>query len=52
MGVKPGRIIQEVKVPLARPRVRSALTSPEFMETKRVCMEAIVEQSAKAFAPR
>jgi ABC-type nitrate/sulfonate/bicarbonate transport system ATPase subunit len=52
MGVKPGRIIQEVKVPLARPRVRSALTSAVFMETKRICMEAIVEQSAKAFAPR
>ncbi len=50
MGVKPGRIIQEVKVPLERPRARSALTSVEFMETKRICMEAIAEQSVKAFA--
>lgn len=50
MGVRPGRIVREIPVQLQRPRSRAALTSPEFMETKRICLDIIAEQSAKAFA--
>ena len=50
MGVKPGRIIEEIPVSLKRPRGRAVLTSAEFMQTKKVCMDIIAEQSAKAFA--
>jgi NitT/TauT family transport system ATP-binding protein len=49
MGVQPGRIIKEIVVPLQQPRSRVALTSKPFMETKRVCIEAIAEQSSRAF---
>lgn len=49
MGVRPGRIIDEIPVPLARPRGRAVLTSPTFMSLKVRCLDLIAEQSAKAF---
>jgi NitT/TauT family transport system ATP-binding protein len=49
MGVRPGRIIEEIEVPLARPRNREVLTTHEFISTKQLCMRLITEQSAKAF---
>jgi sulfonate transport system ATP-binding protein len=49
MGVRPGRIICEIKVPLERPRERHVLTSSEFMATKARCLDLIIEQSSKAF---
>ncbi|MCY3824708.1 MAG: ABC transporter ATP-binding protein [Nitrospinae bacterium] len=49
MGVQPGRIIQELKVPLPRPRARTMLTSPAFMETKAGCLDLIAKESAKIF---
>jgi ABC-type nitrate/sulfonate/bicarbonate transport system ATPase subunit len=49
MGVRPGRIICEIKVPLRRPRGRGVLTTPEFMSTKARCLDMIAEQSAKVF---
>ena len=50
MGVQPGRIIQEIVVPLTQPRSRSALTSKGFIDTKKSCIDAIAEQSSRAFA--
>ena len=50
MGVRPGRVKLELEVPLARPRSRRLLTSPEFNEIKAQIMEMISEESAKAFA--
>ena len=49
MGVQPGRIIQEIKVPLQRPRIRAMLTSQPFMETKVGCLDLIAKESAKVF---
>ena len=49
MGVRPGRIISEIKVMIERPRGRHALTSVEFMSTKAKCLDLIAEQSAKVF---
>ncbi len=49
MGVRPGRIISEIKVELDRPRGRHVLTSAEFMATKAKCLDLIVEQSSKVF---
>lgn len=50
MGVRPGRIIDEIEVPLERPRSRAMLTAPVFMATKSRCLDIIAEQSAKVFA--
>jgi NitT/TauT family transport system ATP-binding protein len=49
MGVRPGRIISEIKVTITRPRGRHALTSAEFMATKAKCLDLIAEQSSKVF---
>ena len=49
MGVRPGRIIAEIKVMIERPRGRRALTSAEFMSTKAKCLDLIAEQSSKVF---
>jgi NitT/TauT family transport system ATP-binding protein len=49
MGVKPGRIIQELKVPLARPRTRMALTVEAFVQIKRQCLELIAQESLRTF---
>ena len=49
MGVRPGRIISEIHVPLKRPRSRSVLTTAEFMAIKAKCLDLIVEQSSKVF---
>ena len=50
MGVRPGRIKLELPVAIPRPRSRRDLTSSEFNRAKAQLMEAISEESAKAFA--
>jgi NitT/TauT family transport system ATP-binding protein len=50
MGVRPGRVKLELPVAIPRPRSRHDLTSPEFNRAKAQLMEAISEESAKAFA--
>jgi NitT/TauT family transport system ATP-binding protein len=49
MGVRPGRIISEIKVQLERPRARTVLTSNQFTTTKAKCLDLIAEQSSKVF---
>jgi NitT/TauT family transport system ATP-binding protein len=50
MGVRPGRIKLEIDIPLPRPRSRRLLVSPEFNQIKARIMDAISEESSKAFA--
>jgi NitT/TauT family transport system ATP-binding protein len=50
MGVRPGRVKLELPVAIPRPRSRHDLTSSEFNRVKALLMEAISEESAKAFA--
>ena len=49
MGVKPGRIIDELSVRLPRPRSRDLFTHTEFIDIKRRVMELIAGESRKAF---
>jgi ABC-type nitrate/sulfonate/bicarbonate transport system ATPase subunit len=49
MGVQPGRIIEEMTVPLPRPRAREFLTDSVFSGIKRRVIELITAESRKAF---
>ncbi|WP_149536255.1 ABC transporter ATP-binding protein [Siccirubricoccus phaeus] len=50
MSARPGRITLDRTIPLPRPRQPSLLTAPEFMALKRELLEAVEEESLKAFA--
>jgi NitT/TauT family transport system ATP-binding protein len=50
MSASPGRIIDDVAVPLARPRADDVMFMPEFNEIKRHCFEYIRRESTHAFA--
>src|SRR5262249_22984207 len=41
MGTRPGRILETIAVPVARPRLRRAALSPEFLEIKERCLELL-----------
>jgi NitT/TauT family transport system ATP-binding protein len=49
MGVRPGHIKLKIEIPLPRPRSRKLLTTPEFNAIKAQIMDAISEESSKAF---
>ncbi len=49
MSAAPGRIIEDVHVPLTRPRNPEITTDPEFIALKRHFLHAIRAQSLKAF---
>ena len=49
MSASPGRIIADIPVELPRPREQSLLTTPEFMELKRQCLELIRQETLNAF---
>ncbi len=48
MGVKPGRIKDEIKVPLSRPRHTNTMISPEFIKLNRQIFELIREETIKS----
>lgn len=48
MGTRPGRIIERLAIPLERPRPRSVVTRPEFIEIKQYCMDMLNQQYADA----
>ncbi|MEP2639741.1 ABC transporter ATP-binding protein [Roseobacter sp.] len=50
MSAAPGRIIEDVKINLARPRSTDMATSPEYLEARKFCLETIRSESRKAFA--
>jgi len=49
MSAAPGRIIEDVTIPLARPRDPDMTTTDEFIELKRHFLQAIRKESLKAF---
>ncbi len=49
MSASPGRIIADIKVSLPRPREQSLLTSAEFMDYKRQCLDLIRQETLRAF---
>ena len=50
MSAAPGRIIEDVKVNLERPRSTDMATSAEYLEARKFCLETIRAESRKAFA--
>lgn len=50
MSASPGRIIDEIKVDLPRPRAPELSLSMEFLALKQRCFEPIRQESARAFA--
>jgi NitT/TauT family transport system ATP-binding protein len=50
MTARPGRIKQMLNVELARPRTFDMITAPEFIEQKRMVLEAIKEETLKAIS--
>jgi NitT/TauT family transport system ATP-binding protein len=51
MSACPGRIIDDVEVPIGRPRVEEVMFLPAFNEIKRRCFEHIRRESTSTFAP-
>jgi NitT/TauT family transport system ATP-binding protein len=50
MSASPGRIIDDIAVPIARPRADDVMFSSEFIEIKRRCFDHIRRESTHAFA--
>jgi NitT/TauT family transport system ATP-binding protein len=50
MSASPGRIIDDIPVPIGRPRAEDVMFVPEFNEIKRRCFEHIRRESTNAFA--
>lgn len=46
LSPRPGRIIDEITVPFARPRRAEVMTSPEFNRLKRHCLDLLRDPSA------
>ncbi|TYC53885.1 ABC transporter ATP-binding protein [Rhodobacterales bacterium] len=49
MSASPGSIIDDLHVPLPRPRDPAMATSAEFMALKKICLDQIRSESLKAF---
>ncbi len=49
MSAAPGRIIEEVKIDLARPRSTDMASSKEYIEARQFCLDTIKAESRKAF---
>lgn len=49
MSASPGRIIADIKVSLPRPREQSLLTSADFIQLKRQCLDLIRQETLNAF---
>ncbi|MEM6888101.1 MAG: ABC transporter ATP-binding protein [Pseudomonadota bacterium] len=50
MSAAPGRIIEDVKVNLERPRSTDMVTSPDYLAARKFCLDTIRSESRKAFA--
>lgn len=49
MSASPGRIIADIKVDLPRPRTLELVSSEQYINTKKKCMELIRNESIRAF---
>ena len=49
MSASPGRIIADIKVDLPRPRTLEMVSSEQYINTKKKCMELIRNESIRAF---
>ncbi|GAA6181864.1 MULTISPECIES: ABC transporter ATP-binding protein [unclassified Shimia] len=49
MSAAPGRIIEDVKITLPRPRSTDMASSPEYVEARQFCLDTIKLESRKAF---
>ncbi|MFK7878199.1 ABC transporter ATP-binding protein [Roseobacter sp.] len=50
MSAAPGRIIEDVRIKLPRPRSTDMATTSEYMEARQFCLDTIKTESRKAFA--
>jgi ABC-type nitrate/sulfonate/bicarbonate transport system ATPase subunit len=50
MSASPGRFIDDIAVPIPRPRADDVMFSPEFNQIKRRCFDHIRRESTHAFA--
>ena len=48
MATRPGRIVETIPVPIARPRQRGATLTPEFMAIKERCLELLMPATVPA----
>lgn len=49
MSASPGRLIADIRVALPRPRHGDLLTNPEFLKTKKRCLDLIRAETLRAF---
>jgi NitT/TauT family transport system ATP-binding protein len=49
MSAAPGRIIEDVKIDLPRPRAPEMSNSPEYLKARAFCLDTIRAESRKAF---
>jgi NitT/TauT family transport system ATP-binding protein len=52
MTARPGRIREEIPVPLARPRSMDVLTSPDFVAIKRRVMDLIRDEARRTLVSK
>jgi NitT/TauT family transport system ATP-binding protein len=52
MSARPGRIVEEIKVPFARPRRTAISVSQEFVELKRRCLDLLHTRQDGMSLPR
>jgi ABC-type nitrate/sulfonate/bicarbonate transport system ATPase subunit len=52
MTARPGRIKQDIRIELERPRTFDLLTTPEFHEHKLSLLESVREESLRAVEER
>lgn len=50
MSAAPGRIIEDVRIKLDRPRSTDMASTPEYMKARQFCLDTIKSESRKAFA--
>jgi len=49
MSAAPGRIIEDVKIDLPRPRTTDLASAPEYIKARQFCLDTIKAESRKAF---
>ncbi|MEL6644189.1 MAG: ABC transporter ATP-binding protein [Pseudomonadota bacterium] len=49
MSAAPGRIIEDVKIDLPRPRSTDLASTPEYIKARQFCLDTIKAESRKAF---